>query len=222
MSARHKVLCAVLIAAGSLAAGSASATPVTYTMFVVTDVSLNGVHYHNAPVTLTFAGDTAHILPFSETGPGPSGGGSGWKLVTGTASVQVINGTQVISATFAPGQILVALDSQNGGAGFSSMVGTPAHLEPGYPLGLTGTTIGSLPDLVTTGRWSGHAWSCIGYPPVVTKAGRCGNAASFPLSTNRGPFVMYMPYYATNSVGSIVDDYEGALNTATFSVLVGP
>jgi type III secretory pathway component EscT len=33
---------------------------------------------------------------------------------------------------------------------------------------------------------------------------------------------MYMPYYATNSVGSIVDDYEGALNTATFSVLVGP
>src|SRR5580700_11617227 len=147
MSARHKVLCAVLIAAGSLAAGSASATPVTYTMFVVTDVSLNGVHYHNAPVTLTFAGDTAHILPFSETGPGPSGGGSGWKLVTGTASVQVINGTQVISATFAPGQILVALDSQNGGAGFSSMVGTPAHLEPGYPLGLTGTTIGSLPDL---------------------------------------------------------------------------
>jgi hypothetical protein len=221
MRTRLKGLCAVMAAAACLAAGPAGAVPVTYTMFVVTDVSLNGVHYHNAPVTLTFVGDTANIKAFSVTAS-DGNSGSGFELTTGTASVQIINGTQVIQATFTAGQILVALDTQNGGGGFSSKVGTDHHLEPGYPLALTGTTIGSLPDLVTTGRWSGHAWSCIGYPPVALKTGRCGNAASYPLSTNHGPFVMYMPYYSTDAAGSIVDDFEGALNVATFSVLVGP
>jgi hypothetical protein len=221
MSARHKALCAAVAAAGWLASGSAAATPVTYTGFIVTDVSLNGVHYHNVPVTLTFVGDTAHIGTFNVPGPNGTAGSGSW-LKTGTASVQIINGLQVISATFLPGQILVALDSQNGGAGFSSMVGVDHHLEAGYPLAMTGTTIWDMPDLVTTGRWSGHAWACIGYPPAALKTGRCGNAASYPLNTNRGPFVMFMPYYATDAAGSIVDDYEAALNDATFSVHVGP
>jgi hypothetical protein len=221
MSASHKGLCAAVAVAGWLATGSAAATPVTYSGFIVTDVSLNGVHYHNVPVTLTFVGDTTNVKTFSVTASDGKSG-SGWEITTGTASVQIINGLQVISATFLPGQILVALDSANGGAGFSSMVGADHHLEAGYPLAMTGTTVWDLPDLVTTGRWSGHAWSCIGYPPAALKTGRCGSAASYPLNTNHGPFVMFMPYYATDAAGSIVDDYEAALNDATFSVRVGP
>jgi len=221
VSTLHKALCAAAVVAGWFTAGLAAAAPVTYTAFMVTDVSLNGQHFHNAPVTLTFVGDTANVHTFSVTASDGKSA-SGWEITKGTASVQIINGIQVIQATFLPGQILVALDSQNGGAGFSSLVGVAHHLEPGYPLAMTGTTIWDLPDLVTTGRWSGHAWSCIGYPPHALKTGRCGNAASYPLSTSRGPFVMFMPYYATDAAGTIVDDYEAALNDATFSVLVGP
>ena len=221
MSTLHKALCAAVTAAAWFAAESAVAAPVTYTGFVVTDVSLNGRHFHNVPVTLTFVGDTANVQTFSVTASNGKSA-SGWKITKGTASVQIINGVQVIQATFLPGQILVAFDSENGGAGFSSLVGVDHHLEPGYPLAMTGTTIWDLPDLVTTGRWSGHAWSCIGYPPHALKTGRCGNAASYPLHTNRGPFVMFMPYFGTDAAGTIVDDYEAALNDATFSVLVGP
>jgi hypothetical protein len=221
VSTPHKALCAATVVAGWFTAGLAAAAPVTYTAFMVTDVSLNGQHFHNAPVTLTFVGDTANVHTFSVTASDGKSA-SGWEITKGAASVQIINGIQVIQATFLPGQILVALDSENGGAGFSSLVGVDHHLEPGYPLAMTGTTIWNLPDLVTTGRWSGHAWSCIGYPPHALKTGRCGNAASYPLSTSRGPFVMFMPYYATDAAGTIVDDYEAALNDATFSVLVGP
>jgi len=221
MSTRRKGFFAVIAAAGWFATGSAAAAPVTYTGFMVTDVSLNGQHFHNVPVTLKFAGDTANVQAFSVTASNGKSG-SGWQITQGTATVQIINGVQVIQATFLPGQILVALDSANGGAGFSSRVGVDHHVEPGYPLAMTGSTIDGLPDLVTTGRWSGHAWSCIGYPPDALKTGRCGNSASYPLHTNHGPFVMFMPYFGTDAAGTIVDDFDGALNDATFSVLVGP
>jgi hypothetical protein len=46
------------------------------------------------------------------------------------------------------------------------LVGSDHHLEPGYPLGLSGSTIWDMPDLATTGRWSGHAGSCIGCPSI--------------------------------------------------------
>ena len=221
MSTRQKILCAAVAAAGWLAVGMAAAAPVTYTTFVVTDVSLGGRFFHNASVYLKFVGDTADVQAFNVTASSGKSG-SGWQITKGSASVEIIGGRRVIRANFLPDQILVAFDSENGGAGFSSLVGSDHHVEAGYPLGMTGTTIWSLPNLVTTGVWSGHAWSCIGYPPALRGTGRCGDPAAYPLHTDHGPFVIHMPYFATNAAGTIFDDFEGALNDALFSVLVGP
>jgi len=55
---------AVIGAAAWLAAGAAGAAPITYSIFAYTDISLNGRMFHDAPVTMTFTGDTADVQPF--------------------------------------------------------------------------------------------------------------------------------------------------------------
>jgi len=217
---KHQILvCAALGAAACLATGSAGASPITYTAFTVTDVSLNGHHFHNASVYLKFVGDTADVTPFSAPGPNNTSGG-GWQISKGTATVEIISGRRVIHAKFLPGQIVVALDQQNAGFGFTSVVGNDHHLEPAYPLGIDGTvSVDGLVDLVTPVVQTGRQWSCVGYPvapPLGT--GRCEDPATYPLHTDQGPFLIYMPYYATNAAGLITDDYEGAINNAVFTI----
>lgn len=240
---RQHFWCALLMAAATCGSASAEAPPmlptaeipialppppppppssnlVTYTGFVVTDVSVNGVLHHNAAVTLSFVGNKADVVPFSVTEGGVTG--SGWKITKGAASVQIISGSQVIRANFAPGQILVALDQNNSGFGFSSIVGNDRHLEAAYPLGIDGTVnSGGLNDLVTPVVQTGRQWSCIGFPPAGPgKTGRCGDPAVYPLQTDHGPFVIYMPYFVTNAAGLIDDNYEGAINKAIFTIQV--
>jgi hypothetical protein len=244
MSRHRKILLFALLAAASLC-GPLSAAPfllpiaglpilppppppppppptnlVTYTGFVVTDVRLNGVLYHDAQVYLYFVGNKSDIFAFNVNQGG--GNGSGWEITKGTASLKIISGSQTITANFvAPSHIIVSVDQANGGFGFGSMFGTV--LEPAYPLGMDGTVpnIEGLNDLVTPVVQSGRAWSCIGFPVAVPGAsGHCGNADAYPLATDHGPFVIYMPYYATDASGKIVDDYEGAINNAMFTIQV--
>lgn len=244
MSRHRKILLFALLAAASVC-GPVSAAPVvdptiaipilpppppppppptnlvTYTGFVVTDVRLNGVLYHNAAVYLRFTGNKANVVPFNVSAP-DGNSGSGWEITQGSASVEIISGSQTITANFvAPSHIIVSVDQANGGFGFGSMFGTV--LEPAYPLGMDGTvpSIEGLNDLVTPVVQSGRAWSCIGFPVAVPGAsGHCGNADAYPLATDHGPFVIYMPYYATDASGKIVDDYEGAINNAMFTIQV--
>jgi hypothetical protein len=223
MSMPLKSLCAAAGVAGLLLAASAGATPVTYTAFVVTDVSLGGHLFRNASVHMTFVGDTADVQPFSVKAP-DGVVGSGWQIATGNASVRIVSGRRHIKAKFLPNQILVSFDYENGGAGFSAFVGSDHHLEPAYPLTFDGSSVDFfMPDLVTTGNWTGHAWSCIGFPPVVGNTStRCGDPKAFPLQTDRGELVIFQPYETTNSDGTIYDNYEGSDNVGIFSTLVGP
>jgi len=194
---------------------------VKYTGFVVTDVSLGGVRYHNALVTMTFIGLESAVFPFSQTVGQYTGGG--WEITQGTASVQIVSGAQVIDAVFNPGQIIVAFDQDNGGFGFGSFLGTDPVLKPAYPFGIDAVFV-NLTDLVTPVAQSGRQWSCIGFPaapPLGT--GRCDDPATHPpLQTDHGDFYMYMPYFSTDASGLIQDDYGGALNQALFKIDVLP
>ena len=208
----------------------ATAAPVTYTIFAVTDVSLGGRHFHNAQVYLTFVGDTNDIRPFScfvnapcvaaPTAPGPDVLASGYQITKGKTSLLIISGRHHVRANFLPNQILVSLDTYNGGGGFGSLIG-PNGLEPAYPLAIDASSIDSAPDLVTPGAYSGNAWSCIGFPPS-SNGGHCSDPAAYPLKTDRGDFFMSQPYLALKLDGTIDDNFSGSLNSGIFSVVPGP
>src|SRR2546428_13939026 len=103
MSTRPKILCAAVAAAGWLAVGTAAAAPVTYTTFVVTDVSLGGRFFHNASVYLKFVGDTADVQAFNVTASSGKSG-SGWQITKGSASVGIIGGSPGGWGQILPGQ----------------------------------------------------------------------------------------------------------------------
>lgn len=205
-----------------LFAGSAVAAPVTYTAFLVTDVSVGGVFYHNAAVTLTFAGDTRdiHLLTdFSvQSSSDPNGGGA--FIERGRASVLVVSGTKHVSARIAPNQIIVSYDDANGGIGFSSYVG-PNGFEPAYPFGLVDGTVQYRADpiamLSTPMNFGGNAWSCIGYPPDTND---CTAPDAYPIKTDKGPLVIYNPYEAQWGDGSL-GSHSGTMNRGVFSIARG-
>jgi hypothetical protein len=222
MSRHRQILLFVLLAAASLCGPANAAGQVTYTGFVVTDVRLNGVLYHDAAVTLRFTGNQADIAPFSTPPAADGNSGAGFWITKGSASVEIISGSHTITANFvAPSHIFVSVDQNNAGFGFGAIFGSRPP-EPAYPLGIDGTvSVIGLNDLVTPIVQSGRQWSCIGFPVAVQGAsGHCGNADAYPLATDHGPFVIYMPYYATDASGKIVDDWEGAINNAIFTIQV--
>jgi hypothetical protein len=199
----------------SFAGTSAVAAPVVYQAFVVNDVSLGGTFYHNAAVTFTFTADTRDITPFND----PAGaGGSGFLVDKGRASVRIQTPNGSVSATFAPKQILVSLDSENGGVGFSSYTG-PNGLEPAYPLGLDAGTVDTVIDLTSPTNVTGSAWSCIGFPPEVSgNNGDCFDPTPYPLTTDHGDFFIYSPYESPFADGTLGPN-GGTMNRAIFTVL---
>jgi hypothetical protein len=146
-----------------------------------------------------------------------------WINQAGVASVIVVAEDKTVTATFSPGQIFVSVDLGDTpfpgddpnvggrGVGFGSI--TPeAGLQPAYPLGVEDGTIdygdlnyGDLSafpspallslslDLANDTRFSGRAFSCVGFPSSCLDA--------VPLHTNRGDFYLFEPY-------SFVDGYE--------------
>jgi hypothetical protein len=213
------VLCAVIF---SLMVSAAVAKPVTYTGFTITDGKLGSWSFHNARVYLTFRGDTNNVHLITPPPPQPDSGGTADILINenGKASVTIISGEKVVSATFAKNQILVSLDqgttpdASNGfaphvgarGVGFSSV--TAAGFAPAYPLGIEDGTI-DWGDIVCNGP------PCPGQvaSPELTQlsldlmhntrfSGRAWPCVGFPmacapatpLQTDKGPLYLYLPY----------------------------
>jgi hypothetical protein len=205
--------------------------PLLYQSTVVTDIKLAGHTYHKAAVTLSFAGDSDNTTlvvdksgnPLSSGAQYCNGTGYFFWLPTGTASLVVESGGRTHRAHFSPNQIFVALDTCNGGIGFGSYIG-PNGLEPAYPLAFTlGTAMAfaenTLNALATEANMSGNAWSCIGYPPTIVGTDGNGNGLCFspdlyPLHTDVGDVVFYMPY-----TESFLANHVGALNRGTFSIM---
>lgn len=210
-----------------LSGTTAMASPMTYTVFAITDVKLAGHYYHNAKVTLRFVGDTDNIVQLPNLS-----NFSGDCLSTGTASLTIVSGGQRIKANFLPSQLMVTVDTYNGGAGFSANIGGDcthlANITPAYPLALDGGTVdglGELPqaDLNIPGSWTGHAWSCTTFPVSSGFGGngQCADPASLPLQTDHGEIFFYQVYLGSLVHGLMTDDYEGSLNNGIFSVLPG-
>jgi hypothetical protein len=146
------LLCTVIVA---LLAATASAAPVTYTGFTITDGKLGSWEFHNARVYLSFQSDTKHVqfmqFPFVPSDPNcldptnpPPCTVDVYVNQTGTASVTIISDGKAVHATFAPHQVFVSFDlgdtpafQVGRGVGFSSFSATaPGGIEPSYPLGL--------------------------------------------------------------------------------------
>jgi hypothetical protein len=203
------------------ASAGAAASPVTYSGYVFTDVSLGGRKHHNAKVTISFAGNTADIHTFKVTQPGGSATGSGFCIDRGTATVEISAGEETMAAKFLPGQVFVSFDTLNMGIGFSSYIG-PGGLEPAYPLAYDdGTVQYFTKDLSTPTNITGKAWSCIGYPPLYG-TGFCTDPTAYPLKTNRGDFIIYNPYVKFQSDGiTVTGDQSGTMNRGGFSIVTG-
>ncbi len=225
---------------GLAVAAAAGAAPVTYSGTVVTDLSFKGAAYHNALLTLSISADTSNIQPVLDPATGlpikstncagnnnPAYAGSlpngpyFFYLAGGKASLRIESAGRVHSASFAPGQLFVAFDLCNGGIGFGAFIG-PDGIEPAYPMGFLGGTAMSFafnaPDpLHTSVNLSGYVWSCVGIAEnIVNSALGCATPDPYPLHTDGGDLVVYMPY-------QIPDDWHGrSLNRGTFSVVIKP
>jgi len=187
---RSGAVCAITLSALLVCA---SAKPVTYTGFVVTNGRLGTWSFQHARVYLTFQGDTSNVKFIQP--PDPNGGTiDAYINSVGTATVTVISGSKVVHATFAPNQIFVSLDlgqtadaphKGGRGVGFGSFSATaPGGIEPAYPLGIEEGTLHwgeiyfLLPSTATASSevqalstdlkhgtgFSGEAISCVGFP----------------------------------------------------------
>src|ERR1700692_3240519 len=90
---------------GCLAVSTAALpSPITYTLFAVTDVRLGNHHFHNAQVHLRFIGDTNDIRAFSVTAP-DGNSATGYEITRGEASLVIISGKKRVKAYFLPNQL---------------------------------------------------------------------------------------------------------------------
>lgn len=212
-SLRASFLCAVAVL---LLASAASAARITYTGFTITDGQLGSWKFHNAQVYLSFETDTSNVqltqiqnVNVAYVGPFPAQQlCTGPASAIGTARVSIISGEKSVRATFAPNQLFVSLDLDNGGVGFGSC--GPNGFEPAYPLGIQDGTIDGatanfgLPgadgqnlsadlsflstDLMHDTGFSGRAWVCVGFPD------RACPAPTQALRTNKGDLYLFQPY----------------------------
>lgn len=221
----------------------ANAAPITYTAFTITDGSLGSWQFHNARVYITLETDTSnaqlatiqgvrvvYVGPFPAqqlcTGPATS---------IGTARVTIITAEKRVRATFVPNQLIVSIDLDNGGVGFSSC--GPNGFEPAYPLGISDGTIdaatdafGAIPDtrnpspelaglfidLMHDTAFSGRASVCVGFP---TGGKPC--SPPNPLKTNKGDLLLLQPYQKLTPNPPNPPDFGDTLSGGWFYAVVG-
>ena len=118
---------AFLVSAFALCA-SARADPVVFTAYTVTDGTLGSLNFSDAPVTITFRGDTGDIS-MAESG----GVVVQYRIDLGHATVAVTVLGKTTVAQITDGQIYVHYDVQAGVIGFGS---TAPITNPYYPLTL--------------------------------------------------------------------------------------
>ena len=221
---------ALAFVAGAIAAAApAWGSPMVYTANFVTNIKIGDHTYNNATVTIVFKGDTKDIADVSvggnvlTSGLCSNNGGVGFfkYLQKGVVTISAKSTGRAVTATLAPGQVFVALDSCNGGIGFGSYV--TGNVEPAYPVGFTlGTAMSAAVngDLSTPGSMSGSAFSCIGYPPnAIGNANgnndMCTAPDAYPLySTNIGNVYIYQPYTTQGHISN----HGGSMNRGTFSI----
>jgi len=212
-----------------LAAASASAHPVVYTLRTVADGKIGTHVFSEALVTFQMKADTTNIV--SE--PSAFNGGIVFTN-TGETTVTIVDGTQVIFATFKD-PLTVRYDTGAGIAGFGSSISAtyPIALNcsetngcpnPGGAGDLGSGTLGvllglppnaygaseetlNLPvSLARTTLLTGPAFSCAGAYTVVNPSsafpylGVCGAPAAQPLRTSRGHF------YLQDQIGGSTND----------------
>lgn len=184
-------------------AQQATATPITYTGFTITDGQLGNWRFHNAKVYLTMLADTST----AQTQSNYAGSGVTVSINTaGIAFVTVVTPERAERARFDPGQIFVAVDRGDDvdqpyvggrGLGFGSVTAT--GFEPAYPLGIEDGTIDwgdatnpSSPlfdlslDLTLPTGFSGRAYICVGFPSTCS--------APNVLNTDKGALTLNQPY----------------------------
>ena len=217
----------------------ASAVPtssITYHMFLVSDVSLNGTLYQNASVHLTLRSDVAHVTPL------PNGDPYGAINSHGVATVEITSNGRTIRARFAPGQIYAYFDPA-AGAGFGSQSGGnayPAVLAPTFPhvdtelfasvanilignsanytvaaSGYSGATydLATTTDLKQETLLADYVLSCTDFNFVL---GTCDNLpSSTKLATDKGDFYLYQPYN-TNGDNDPTSSRRSSVNWGVF------
>jgi hypothetical protein len=228
---RRTAVALVFIVGALGAAAPAWGSSMVYTANFVTNIKIGDHTYNNASVTIVFKGDTGDIADVKVGGSlvasqecsanGNNGVGYFKYLSKGVATISAKSAGRTITATLAPDQVFVALDSCNGGIGFGSYV--TGNLEVAYPVGFTlGTAMSGAVnnDLTIPANMSGSAFSCIGYPPNVIDAlpgnnGVCTAPDAYPLySTNVGKVYIYQPY----TTDGYISNHGGSLNRGTFSI----
>lgn len=221
------VLCAVAVL---LLPSAASAKPITYTGFTITDGQLGSWTFHNARVYLTFQSDTNNVQFMQFADPfNPGGTIDAWINPTGKAAVTIVSGRRAVHATFAPNQIFVSLDLGNTGnlhvggrgVGFGSFTST--GVEPTYPFAIEDGTIdwGDITnpgiaspalatlstDLQHSTAFSGRGWPCVGFLNVCT--------APNALLTDKGNLYLNLPY-------TLASNFRGdSLSAGFFTADVG-
>jgi hypothetical protein len=196
---------------------------ITYHMFLVSDVSLNGQLYPNASVHLSLRSDVAHVTPL------PNGDPYSAMNSHGVASVDITSNGHTISAKFAPNQIYAYIDP-TAGAGFGSQSGGqayPAVVAPTFPHGDT-ELFASVANILI-GNAANYTWAAYDYSgPTNDLAytadlkqetlladyvvsctdfnfvlGTCDNLPnSTRLATDKGDFYLYQSYnwYGNTSI----------------------
>ena len=136
-----------------LVCGLAQAAPVEYTLTLpYADVVIGDTNYayNNYSTKFIFDGDDSNVVT-ALFPTGPSSNLLFSAIYQGSAKVEILNGTQVVaSAVFAPNQVVVSADSENGGLGFGFVPGgigasgfDPTLLQPLYPGSITNYGRGS-------------------------------------------------------------------------------
>jgi hypothetical protein len=206
--------------------------PITYTGFLLTDVSLGGQFFGGAQVFLSVSADARRVQTVN------SAHGPLYINNSGRAHIRIVGNGQTITATLAPNQIYTYFDIPNAGVGFGSRVNGSDYRY--YPLTLTAnfcnslienSSVGAVSDIIQTPTdsmfytadvqnlvtnlrtktaLSGPASSCADFDPTTSA---CGFSLAVPqLQTDHGPLFIYEPYTDNNS------DCSGVTTTTNFGI----
>jgi hypothetical protein len=191
----------------------ASSGPITYNVFLVSDVSIGGQFYYGAKIHLSFSSNTFSVRPLSGAGP------HAYVNEDGTARVVITKGSTTISAKFEPYQIYVFFDPSTSSVGFGSFSNSGGRA---YPVTLTQNSfnsaqlVGAVSDIINSSGVDAVKYT----PKTKTLVTNLANetvladfisscpapnfdpATSFclnmptptKLTTNKGDFYLYQPY----------------------------
>ncbi len=197
----------------------ASASPVTYTAYTVTDGTLGTWKFTDAEVWIVMETDTVDIQTICNFG---GTGVNAYYNSTGTTQVIISTPTATVRATVSPGQLAATMDKgrdpgcalnlETRGVGFGMFSPLlPNGPYPTYPVGINWGTVwetsSNAADLSAEWIGSGGSWTCVDFP-----TGSCP-AATVPIRTSHGNLFLSQKAYSPGT---------GATNLGgTFTIKAG-